>query len=455
VARAERLVGVGVFVVIGLTLFAVGLFMIGDRQLAFAKKFTIYTEFQKITGLQPGAVIRVSGAKAGSVAQIVPPTRPSDKFKVKLEVAEELHPIVRSDSVATIQTEGLVGGSFLAIDAGSDSAPPAPPGSSIPSREPLTIADLVQQMSDAISKVNGTIDLLQGDVLRAVENIADTVENANELISSVSDDIETIASAGAAITRNARDISEAIRSGKGTLGRLVNDDELYQRAAAVARNAEDISTKTREVVEQARNTLNDLESKNGPVQGLSTSLRMTLEDARNAMAGFAENMEALKRNFFFRGYFNDRGYFSLAEISPAQYREGVLTNKGSRQPVRVWLTAAVLFENDPDDPRAERLKPDAAPRLDSAVAPYLDRLPDGVLMVEGYAQGGMRDERYVRSRARASLVREYLIGKFHLDPQSTGVMPLGADSHDSPDGIPWDGIALAAFVEHAANGSHK
>jgi hypothetical protein len=34
-------------------------------------------------------------------------------------------------------------------------------------------------------------------------------------------------------------------------------------------------------------------------------------------------------------------------------------------------------------------------------------------------------------------------------------MPLGADSHDSPDSIPWDGIALAAFVEHAANGSHK
>ena len=51
-------------------LFTVGLFMIGDRQMAFAKKFTIYTEFKKITGLQPGAIVRVSGAKAGAIKQI-------------------------------------------------------------------------------------------------------------------------------------------------------------------------------------------------------------------------------------------------------------------------------------------------------------------------------------------------------------------------------------------------
>jgi hypothetical protein len=121
----------------------------------------------------------------------------------------------------------------------------------------------------------------------------------------------------------------------------------------------------------------------------------------------------------------------------------------------VWLTAPVLFEGDPDSPGAERLKGEAGSRLDSAVAPYLDRLADGVLMVEGYAQQGTRDERYVRSRGRAALVREYLIGKFHLDPQSTGLMPLGADSDGSPNGVPWDGIALAAFLTHTETNGRK
>ena len=53
-ATPARLAGVGVFVLGGLLLFSVGLFMIGDRQMLFAKKFTVYTEFKKITGLQPG-----------------------------------------------------------------------------------------------------------------------------------------------------------------------------------------------------------------------------------------------------------------------------------------------------------------------------------------------------------------------------------------------------------------
>jgi phospholipid/cholesterol/gamma-HCH transport system substrate-binding protein len=62
-ATPARLVGVGIFVLGGLLLFTLGLFMIGSRQMLFAKKFVLYTEFKKITGLQPGAIVRVSGAR--------------------------------------------------------------------------------------------------------------------------------------------------------------------------------------------------------------------------------------------------------------------------------------------------------------------------------------------------------------------------------------------------------
>jgi hypothetical protein len=67
-------------------------------------------------------------------------------------------------------------------------------------------------------------------------------------------------------------------------------------------------------------------------------------------------------------------------------------------------------------------------------------------MVEGYAQRGTRDEQYLRSRERALIARAYLIDKFHLDPQATGAMPLGADSPESPGKTPWDGVALAVIL---------
>lgn len=452
-ASRERLVGVGVFVLAAVVLFAVGLFMIGDRQNAFMRKFVVYTEFAKITGLQQGSIVRVSGAKGGTVKEIAVPDTPSKKFRVKMEISESLHALVRSDSLAAILTEGLVGGTFLSIGIGSEQAPKAPENSTIPSREPFEIADLMTQMSDTIKKVNETIDLLKDDVLHAVQSVGDTVDNANQLIADVSDDVKTMASAGARIAGDAAEIADTIRKGEGTIGKIVKDDELYKRATAIAKSAEGIAEdarhvveQTRHVVDEARQSLQSLRAKDGPIQGVTANMKQTLDDARAAMASFAENMDALKRNFFFRGFFNARGFFDLAKISPAEYRQGKLTLGGKRRVVRVWLSSAVLFEPDPDAP-GERLTDDGKARLDSAIAPFLDRVTNAVLMIEGYSQLSTADGQYVQSRARAAMARSYLIGEFHLDPEAVGNMPLGHDSPDSPTKQPWDGIALAVYMD--------
>jgi phospholipid/cholesterol/gamma-HCH transport system substrate-binding protein len=449
-SSAARLAGVGVFVTGGLLLFAVGLFMIGDRQMAFARKFTIYTQFARITGLQPGAIVRVAGAKGGSVTQILPPGRPSEKFKVQLDVTEDLHQLVRTDSVATIETEGLVGGSFLAIATGSDQAPPAPPGSTIAGREPFGITDFLKQMSDTIVRVNATIESLQVDLQNTIASVTQTVDSINDLVATVGEDVNSMASAGVRIGEDAAEISDALRKGEGTLGKLIRDDALYQRVTGVASRAEEIMSGAHQVIEQARKALSEFQASDGPVQGLTANLKQTFDDARTAMTSFADNMEALKHNFLLRGFFNERGYFNLASLSPAQYRRGVLTRDNRRTVARVWLSSGVLFEANPGAPHAERLSDGGKMRLDSAIAPFLDRLGNGVLMVEGYARQGTRDEQYVRSRARATMVRDYLILTFHLDPTSTGIMPMGSEAAESPDDDRWDGAAIAAFLERSA-----
>src|SRR5205807_1046648 len=156
-----------------------------------------------------------------------------------------------------------------------------------------------------------------------------------------------MASAGARISGDIAEIADSIRNGEGTVGKLVKDDELYRRAAAVARSAEEITQNVKRVVEQARQTLDSLQSKEGPVQGVTSDLKQTLGGARDAMAGLAENMDALKHNFLFRGFFRSRGFFSLSQVAPAEYRKGAVTANGERQPVRVWLSAPVLYEIDP------------------------------------------------------------------------------------------------------------
>ena len=454
-ATPARLVGVGVFVLGGLLLFAVGLFLIGDRQMAFATKFTVYTEFTKITGLQPGAIVRVSGAKAGTITQIIPPGRPGEKFRVELEVTEDLHQLVRTDSVATIETEGLVGGSYLGIGIGTDAAPRAGPNTTLVGKEPFDIADLMQQMGDTITRLNTTIDDVKGGVQGTVVAIGHTVDNANLLITDVSADLKKMMASGATITSDAAQIAEGIRSGKGTLGKFVNDDGLYNRVNSIAKQADDIAANTRIVVENAKKALEGLQSKDGPVQGMTANVAQTMDDARLAMAGFAENMEALKHNFLLRGFFNGRGYYDLAQMSPADYRQGALTKGSDRRSTRVWRHADGLFEAEPDGPEDERLTDTGKLWVDSALAPYLEHVASGVVIVEGYAQLGTLDEQYLRSRARASIVRDYLLGKFQLDPQATGAMPLSADSTGSPGNVPWDGVAVAVILPKSALAPRK
>ena len=449
--NSTRLAGIGAFVVGGFLLFAIGLFMIGDRQMAFADTFSIYTEFAKITGLQAGSVIRVSGAPAGSVRQILPPADPGGRFRVRLEIIEDLHQLVRTDSVASIESEGLVGGSYLAVSTGSASAPPVPAGGTIPSREPFEIADLMAQMSSTITNVNKSLELVTGQIETALTSVDTTVQSANALIDEVTDDVKTMASAGSRISADVAEITEGIRRGEGTIGRFVRDDSFYERAeqiadraTRIAEGAEAMTGDLRKVIEQARQALENLQGEGGAVTGLTTELTETLRHTRDAMRGFSENMEALSQNFLFRGFFNRRGYFNLADIAPADYRRGIL-EVGNRRAVRVWLRDDRLFANGPDG--REQLTDAGRARLDSALAPFLDQLGTSVLVAEGYAQEGSRDERFLRSRARAAAAREYLVEKFALDPQAVGAMPMGADAEDSPAGDEWSGVALAMFLE--------
>jgi hypothetical protein len=184
---------------------------------------------------------------------------------------------------------------------------------------------------------------------------------------------------------------------------------------------------------------------------MTASVKQTMDDARSAIEGLAENMDALKHNFLLRGFFKGRGYFDLAQMSPADYRRGALTKGSDRRVVRVWERADPLFEPEPEHQENERLTAAGKEWADAAIAPYLEHVASGIVIVEGYAQQGTRDEQYLRSRRRASMVREHLIAKFHLDPQATGAMPLSADSTGSPGNSPWDGVALAVILPKAAH----
>lgn len=444
-----RLIGVGVFVLGGLLLFAIGLFTIGNRRNLFADRFTVSAEFAKVTGLQKGAIVRVSGMDAGEIESIHVPPSPSQRFRVQMRVREDLHQLVRTDSVASIQSDGLVGNRFLQIEMGTDQAPPAPEGSTIRSREPFDFEDVMVQASQTVKTLEETVVKLRGDVEETLNAIGDTAKEATDIIQDVGKDVREIGVNGRKIATDLRAITEQVSSGKGTIGRLVKDDDLYDRAKGIAKEAETLVTQMRQTVEEARKTMANLNSnvtsKSGPVQSVTTDLKQTMTFAREAMADLAENTESLKRNFLFRGYFRGRGFYDLDTISIEEYRAGDFAGK-DRVPLRIWLGAAVLFAKETDG--SETLTEEGRRRLDSAMATFLRYPKQLPFFSEGYAAAPTEEAAHLLALTRANIVREYLIRRFSLNPNTTGLMPMGRLGQDSPRGDQtWDGVALTLWMK--------
>jgi phospholipid/cholesterol/gamma-HCH transport system substrate-binding protein len=449
-----RSASVGAFVLLGVLLFGGGLFLIGDRRLLFARQFELTATFGKVTGLQVGTRVRLAGLDAGEVLDVQIPPRPSERFRVRMRVREDLRQLLRTDSVPAIQTDGIVGNAFIQLNVGSENAPVLAPGATLVGTDPVEFADLIQEGRTTFQTVAAQISGLSADTANAIKALTGAADTTTRVIDDVGQNVQTLTARSAdavgeaqSALSEAQRLMTAIRSGEGTIGRLMTDDALYQRVAAASRDVEASMRNVREMTERTRDLVGVFTARDGTAQQIAIALRGALSDVQEVTADLAEGTEALKRNFLFRGFFRERGFFDLDSVSREAYQAGALEK--DRTALRIWIDASVLFVADPTT-GAERLSADGRRRLDSAMADLVRYPRDSPLVVEGYAAADASGEpAYLQSVDRAELVREYLISRFRRQTTLTDVMPMGEVAAGSPRGDSrWSGVALAMFVRN-------
>ena len=442
--QKNRLAAVGAFVILGILLFVLGLFLIGNRRMMFKETFEVYAEFSKVAGLQNGAIVRVAGLDAGEVETIHLPTSPSGKFRIKFRIREDMHGLIRLDSVASIQNDGLVGNKFIQVEAGTEASPQVPDRGTIQSLEPFDLAVMLQRVNETIDLVTGMITDVQARLDEALRAVSAMAAEGQTMIADISSEVRAITASGQKVAADLQAVVRGVRQGRGSLGKFVNDDAVYERVKSIASEAERAVGNLREASESAKDAIADFRGEKGPMRGVAGDLQQSLTAARETLTDLADTSEALKRNFFFRGFFNERGYFDLDDIGVEDYRRGVLET-ADRRVLRVWVSAEVLFA--PGANGVEQLTDSGRQRLDSAMAPFLKYPRNTPLVVEGYAAGATTDAQFVLSRSRALQVRDYLVGKYGLDAGHVAIMPLGAEAPGSPANGRWEGVALALFVD--------
>jgi phospholipid/cholesterol/gamma-HCH transport system substrate-binding protein len=178
----RRYFAVGIFIIAGITLFALGIFLVGSRHEAFARHVLLYTEFANLDGVTKGSKVQVAGMDAGQVAKIDVPNSPNGRFRVQMKVDERFHGLVRTNSVVTVDTEGVVGNTFLTIHTGSSSAAIAQADSVLQSKPPVNISDLLTNGLGVMNDADATLKQVGGKLNVVLDGANDAIGNANDLL---------------------------------------------------------------------------------------------------------------------------------------------------------------------------------------------------------------------------------------------------------------------------------
>jgi phospholipid/cholesterol/gamma-HCH transport system substrate-binding protein len=474
----NRYLGVGIFVVVGTLLFALAIFLIGNQHSFFAKHVELYTEFKNLNGLAKGAKVRVGGFDAGEVADISVPASPSAGFRLKVQLDEKVRGLVRTDSVATIVPEGVVGDKVLLIGPGTPNSPEAAPLSTIPSKETSDIADLIQKSTTLVTDASGTMKVVADKLTAALDSVTTTVDNANDLMVGIKQGRGTIgmllrdeqtATDIRQTLANVHDATASLNHASAQADALVSDfqsrglpakaESITAKADAIisdlqSRNFGEKLDQTMDNVhsaaqnidattQQVRETLAKALAPDAQGRDAGDNIRQTLSNVNEATANIADDTEALKHGFFFRGFFKRRGYYTMARLTPDKYRQDKVL--ASPKNPRVWIEAAELFK--PQEGQSETLSPSGQVRIDAAVAHLGERVIGSAIVVEGYANFGTPGDQLALSRSRAILVRNYLHTRFQLDTRNIGTVPLSAFPPAVTHKESWNGICIVLLSQ--------
>ncbi len=378
------------------------------------------------------------------------PDSPSSQFQIRLRVDEKMHGIIRSDSVVTIETVGVVGETYLAIHSGSPNAPQAAPLSTLPSKPPVEIAVLLAKGQGLLDDADGMLKQVGGKLNGALDEASNTLGNANDLLLGV-------------------------KEGKGPAGLLLRDPEAKVQVRNILSNAQQATINVNRATVQVDSLLADIQSRQFPqridqtmnsvkdaadnVDQTTVHVRQSLDSALGpdssgidagqninealsnlnvATGNMADDTEALKRNFFFHGFFKRRGFYNLTGSTADEYRRDRLYS--NPKDFRLWLTGSDLFVTDRNG--TDSLSSKGKELVDDGVARFGEALVAAPVVVEGYSSSQDKAQQLALSYGRALLIRHYLENRFHLENKDVGIVSL---QDDPPPGVGhehWDGVCI-------------
>ncbi len=221
---------VGVFVLVGLLLVVLAIFYVTGAG-SLGAKYRLHTFLPEVDGLAVGAPVRLDGVEVGNVETITiaphvtgKPVDREHSIEVVMRLTRRYQSDIRTDSTAGLVTEGLLGDRYVDIDRGFE-GDFLKDGSEIPGREEKAIKEVVERSADVLANLSALTE--------QIGVMVDDVKRGRGSLGKLLEDQTAYNHLNSVLTR-ADDMMAGIQGGQGTLGQLVSSDKLYLRVDSVA-----------------------------------------------------------------------------------------------------------------------------------------------------------------------------------------------------------------------------
>ena len=301
----------GIFVIIGLMLFVLAIYFIGEKQKMFGETNKLSAIFNNVSGLQLGNNVRYSGINVGTVRVI---SMINDTtIRVDMIIDKSVFKHIKKNAVATISSDGLVGNMIINITPGENSFSAVQPGDIIKSINRIRTDDIL----NTLNVTNQNAALLTIDLLKITKEITQGKGTVGLLIndtimgSDLKQTLRYLKLTSKGTSESVSKLNELIATlnNKDNVIGVLKDTAVANKIKAIVGNLERSSDGINKVVNNLNATITNVKDGKGALNYLSNDPELvrkidsTMTNINQASFRLNEDLEALKHNFLFRSYF--------------------------------------------------------------------------------------------------------------------------------------------------------
>lgn len=302
---------VGLMVLAGVVFLVFTLYMIGRNRNLLGSTFTVKAIVSNVNGLVPGNNVRFKGMDVGTVKSIG--IENDTAVVVAMTIDEKMRPFIKKTAIVSIGTDGLMGNKLININSGDAASESVDPDDILPSRKPVETDEMLRTLNTTNNNIERitqnlyeiSVKLNSSQSLWAL--LSDTVL-ATDIRGAIAD-FRKAGSNTAEITAQGRSLIVRLGQGNGMINRLFVDTMLTHKLETSVLHIELASKETSAMMKDLKMMVSEMHQGEGTAGLLLNDTLMRGSLFRSALSieqgtdRFNQNMEALKTNFLFKGYF--------------------------------------------------------------------------------------------------------------------------------------------------------